>query len=67
MRALSATEFLLSNTSIYKEFMEERQEVLRHKWLESEKRGYDIGFDSALMDWIIKYRTAWRNWRKSKA
>ena len=35
-------------TVLYKEFLAERQEILRHKWIESEKAGYDIGFEYAL-------------------
>jgi hypothetical protein len=50
-------EFL--NTVPYKEFLVERQEVLRHKWIESEKAGYDIGFERALLDWTQKYRSDW--------
>ena len=42
-------------TVLYKEFLAERQEILRHKWIESEKAGYDIG----LLDWTLKYRSAW--------
>jgi hypothetical protein len=51
------------NTVPYKEFLVERQEVLRHKWIESEKAGYDIGFERALLDWTQKYRSAWRDRR----
>ena len=51
------------NTVPYKEFLVERQEVLRHKWIESEKAGYDIGFERALLDWTQKYRSAWRETR----
>jgi hypothetical protein len=50
---------LIRNSSLYKEFLAERAEILRHKWIESEKAGYDIGFEHALMDWIVKYRSAW--------
>jgi len=50
---------LVRNSSLYKEFLAERIEILRHKWIESEKVGYDIGFEHALMDWIVKYRAAW--------
>ena len=46
-------------TVLYKEFLAERQEILRHKWIESEKAGYDIGFEYALFDWTLKYRSAW--------
>ena len=39
---------------LYKEFMAEREEILKHKWIESEKAGADIGFEKALLDWIVK-------------
>jgi hypothetical protein len=48
----------------YKEFLAEREEILRHKWIESEKAGCDIGFDRALIDWCFKYRLSWRAGRK---
>lgn len=32
----------------------ERQEMLRHKWIESEKAGHDLG-QTALMDWVDRY------------
>ena len=60
-----ATEMndLVKNSVLYKEFLAERDEILRHKWIESEKQGRDIGFEKALLDWIIKYRSAWRSER----
>jgi hypothetical protein len=45
----------------------EREEILRHKWIESEKAGYDIGFERALLDWIVKHRSAWRERRLRQA
>jgi hypothetical protein len=54
---------LVKNSVLYKEFLAEREEILRHKWIESEKAGYDIGFERALLDWIVKYRSAWRERR----
>lgn len=54
---------LLKNSSLYREFLAEREEILKHKWLESEKAGYDIGFERALTDWIVKHRSRWRKWR----
>jgi hypothetical protein len=55
---------LVKNSVLYKEFLAEREEILRHKWLESEKAGYDIGFERALLDWIVKHRSAWRERRQ---
>jgi hypothetical protein len=56
---------LLKNSTIYREFLAEREEILRHKWMESEKAGRDIGFERALLDWMMKHRTAWRRARLS--
>lgn len=53
------------NSNIYQEFLAERNEILRHKWLESEKVGRDIGFERALLDWIRKHRSAWREARRA--
>jgi len=58
----SATD-LLKNSTLYREFQAEREEILRHKWIESEKAGHDIGFERALTDWIIKHRATWRKTR----
>lgn len=50
----------VQNSQLYQEFLAEREEILRHKWLESEKLGYDIGFERALLDWIRNHRSQWR-------
>ena len=55
---------LLKNSSLYREFQAEREEILKHKWIESEKAGTDIGFERALTDWIIKHRSKWRKSRQ---
>ncbi|CAN5488028.1 hypothetical protein BH18VER2_BH18VER2_15890 [soil metagenome] len=51
------------NSVLYKEFLAEREEILKHKWIESEKAGFDIGFEKALLDWIVKHRSNWRERR----
>jgi len=38
----------------------EREEILKHKWIESQKAGHDIGFERALISWMVEYRAAWR-------
>lgn len=57
-------EETVKNLSLYREFQAERDEILRHKWLESEKAGHDIGFEDALIDWIMNHRTGWRKTRQ---
>src|SRR6185369_10463490 len=56
---------LVRNSSLYREFQAEREEILKHKWIESEKAGHDIGFERALTDWIIKHRSRWRRSRQA--
>ncbi len=57
----------VKNSVLYKEFLAEREEVLKHKWIESEKAGMDIGFEKALLDWIVKHRSSWREKRMKEA
>ena len=62
-----ASEGLLQRSSLYQEFLAEREEILRHKWIESEKAGRDIGFERALLDWIRNHRDGWRASRRRRA
>ena len=61
----TSREFV-KQSSLYQEFLAEREEILKHKWLESERLGYDIGFERALTDWIIKHRARWRKSRQQQ-
>ncbi len=60
----NSSEDFAERSSLYQEFLAEREEILRHKWIESEKKGKDIGFERALLDWIRKHR---ENWRKTRS
>ena len=44
----------------YGEFLAQREEILRYKWVESEKAGHDIGFELALTQWMAIYGQDWR-------
>jgi hypothetical protein len=57
----------VKDSALYKEFLAERAEILKHKWIESEKAGKDIGFEKALLDWIVKHRSNWRERRRKEA
>ena len=54
----------VKQSNLYQEFLAEREEILKHKWIESEKAGHDIGFERALTDWIIRHRSKWRKSRQ---
>jgi len=60
----STSREFVKQSSLYQEFLAERAEILKHKWLESERLGYDIGFERALLDWIRKHRESWRTARR---
>jgi len=51
----------------YQEFLAEREEIRRCKWLISEKEGRDVGFERALTEWVVKHREAWRKKRQAPA
>jgi hypothetical protein len=53
------------NSSLYQYYKKELNEILKHKWIESEKAGKDIGFEKALLDWILNHRKGWRNKQKN--
>lgn len=65
--AATGKQSFVRQSSLYQEFLAEREEILRHKWLESEKAGYDIGFERALIDWIKNHKEKWRNARRHSA
>ena len=57
---------LLKGSRLYLEFIAEREEVMRHKWFLSEKAGFDVGFEKALLDWLVRHRADWRRKRKEQ-
>ncbi|MCX5802555.1 MAG: HPr family phosphocarrier protein [Proteobacteria bacterium] len=43
----------------------QKEEILKYKWIESEKEGHDIGTEKAAMEWVEKYGSIWREERES--
>ena len=50
---------LLSNRKVV-------EEINRHQWIESEKAGYDIGFEKASQDWLSRFSRAWMQYNLPK-
>ena len=44
----------LEETSLFQHWSAMKQDILRHKWCESEKAGHDIGWDRASVDWMVR-------------
>lgn len=40
-------------------------EMAKHKWIESEKAGYDLG-EQALLDWVDKYSDQFKKVQSGK-
>ena len=45
---------LVKRSNIYQEYCLKRDQILRYKWIESEKIGQDIGLDKAWIQWEAK-------------
>ena len=57
---------LLEKSALYREFLAEREEILKHKWFESEKAGRDVGFENARVSWIVHHRACWQKTRRGR-
>jgi len=55
----------IARSSVYQEFLAEREEILRHKWYKSEQAGHDVGFETALLDWVRNHQDKWRASRRT--
>jgi hypothetical protein len=62
--AIESDEPFARSTAI-QQIKAEREEILRFKWLESEKAHQDIGFEKALLRWVIRHRSTWLEQRRS--
>lgn len=49
-----------SGPSLYRQFLDERDEILKYKWVRSEEVGHDIGFETALINWTRNHREQWK-------
>ena len=49
----------MAETQFWDDFLDERDEILTLKWIESEKAARDIGYERAIRLWL-KHRPGWR-------
>jgi hypothetical protein len=49
----------LADSELWEYFLDERDEILEYKWLESEKEHQDIGIDRAIREWLQKHHALW--------
>jgi hypothetical protein len=56
----------LRQSLFYNEHLAESEEISRHRWLESEKAGHDIGLDGARISWAVHHRGRWQKSRRDQ-
>jgi hypothetical protein len=44
----------------------QREEIQKYRWIESEKVGYDIGFERAEQEWRRQHVRGWRTWLRKQ-
>ena len=49
----------LADSGLWQYFLDERDEILEYKWIESEKERQDIGIDRAIREWLWKHHALW--------
>ena len=45
----------VKRTRLFREWEHIKAHIQEHKWYESEKAGYDIGWHRAAQDWWLRY------------
>ena len=51
--------FPTENSSYFQFLKTEHEEIMKLKWIESEKVGHDIGMDYATWLWSMRHRHIW--------
>ena len=56
----------MKNSSLYNRFLKEREEILKHKWVLSERFGRDVGYNHTILHWIRNHRKDWLESQEKK-
>jgi hypothetical protein len=59
-------ENIVEKTRLYQQFLEVREHIIKNKWYLSEKAGFDVGFERAVVDWTLRHRKEWATKNKSR-
>ena len=49
----------IAESKLWRFFLLDRDEILRHKYLRSKELGYDIGLPQAVKEWLQQHRALW--------
>jgi hypothetical protein len=48
-----SSRFPIEETLLYKKYKEESDHITRNKWYMSQRAGSDVGWEKALLDWLL--------------
>lgn len=51
--------FPIEQSRYYQFYLREKEEVLKHKWVLSERNRGEVTFEYARWDWIVHHRAGW--------
>jgi len=60
--SLEKDKLFVFKSNLYKQYCMQKEQILEYKWIESEKKGKDIGMEKAWLQWEAKYYRKWKNW-----
>jgi hypothetical protein len=49
----------LAAKAFWLDVWDQLDEILKYKWIESERAGFDIGMDRGIREWLHNHFTAW--------
>lgn len=49
----------VAETNLWRFFLLEKDEILRHKWLRSQELGYELSLSRTIEEWLQKHRSLW--------
>jgi len=61
MKKISTTEDVVNSSNFFKDYCMKKDQVMKYKWIESEKRGADIGLERAWLQWESRHYQTWKD------
>jgi len=61
MKHTSISEDIVSCSNFFREYCMKKDQVMKYKWIESEKQGADIGLERAWLQWESRYYQTWKS------
>jgi hypothetical protein len=51
--------FPIEHSALYQLWLREQEEILKHKWVLSERAGREVDYNTTKWDWGWRHRRAW--------